>query len=271
MRAGARTVDVDGARARVGARKRSRGRGRAPSRVVRAADVELLPWARELDARDGNFRRDENASAATSASAATLFGTKIFAWAYWRGYRQMFNALGYPGVEKETQMALRCFPTEASTALDVSCGPGVITDALARSGRFQSVVAIDYSDEMVILAREECGPRAKVYVADVCDLPFASDSFDVVHSSAGAHCWGEPSIGFREMHRVLKPGGTILISTVVLLKKTTTEETYMQSRGANTPFWDETTVVKMMQDSGFMDVEVVSLEKCFVSIKARKK
>ena len=72
------------------------------------------------------------------------------------------------------------------------------------------------------------------------------------------------------MYRVLKPGGTVLISTVVLLKKTTDEETYMQSRLANTPFWDETTVVKMMQDSEFVGVEVVSMEKCFVSIRARK-
>ncbi len=270
MRARARTVGVDRAVARAVGRGRSRGRARAPSRVVRAADVELLPWARELDARDDDFRRDENARATTSARAATLFGTKLFAWVYWRGYRQMFNALGYPGVEKEVELALRNFPTEATSALDVSCGPGVITDALARSGRFQSVVAIDYSDEMVVAAREECGSRAKIYVADVCDLPFASDSFDAVHSSAGAHCWGEPSTGFKEMYRVLKPGGTILISTVVLLKKKTDEETYMQNRLANTPFWDETTVVKMMQDSEFVGVEVVSMEKCFVSIRARK-
>ena len=44
----------------------------------------------------------------------------------------------------------------------------------------------------------------------------------------------------------------------------------MQNRLANTPFWDETTVVKMMQDSEFVGVEVVSIEKCFVSIRARK-
>ena len=70
----------------------------------------------------------------------------------------MFNALGYPGVEKEVELALREFSNpKRRRALDVSCGPGVITDALARSGRFQSVVAIDYSDEMVVAAREECG------------------------------------------------------------------------------------------------------------------
>ena len=81
----------------------------------------------------------------------------------------MFNALGYPGVEKEVELALRNFPTEATSALDVSCGPGVITDALARSGRFQSVVAIDYSDEMVVAA-ERSVVRGRRYTSQTCAI-----------------------------------------------------------------------------------------------------
>ena len=109
-RARERSVSIGAVARAVEARTVARSRARALARR-RAADVELLPWARELDARDDDFRRDENARATTSARAATLFGTKIFAWVYWRGYEQMFNALGYPGVEKEVELAAR-FPTE---------------------------------------------------------------------------------------------------------------------------------------------------------------
>jgi ATP-binding cassette subfamily F protein 2 len=162
--------------------------------------------------------------------------------------------------------------------LDVSCGPGLILDLLARhsarSGKWERVVGLDYSEMMVTLAREACGERATVVVADACDLPFADGAFDVLHSSAGAHCWGDlnsrgvPESAFREMYRVLKPTGEILVSTVVLLKPTTVEEEY--SRTPNTPFFDERAVCRMIQDAGFRDVEVIAKDKCFVAVKAVK-
>ena len=162
--------------------------------------------------------------------------------------------------------------------LDVSCGPGLILDLLARdsarSGKWERVVGLDFSREMVTLAREACGERATVVVADACDLPFADGTFDVLHSSAGAHCWGDlnsrgvPESAFREMYRVLKPTGEILVSTVVLLKPTTVEEEY--SRTPNTPFFDERAVCRMIQDAGFRDVEVIAKDKCFVAVKAVK-
>jgi ATP-binding cassette subfamily F protein 2 len=113
-----------------------------------------------------------------------------------------------------------------------------------------------------------------VVVADACDMPFADGAFDVVHSSAGAHCWGDlnergvPESGFREIYRVLKLGGEILLSTVVLLKPTTGEDEYV--RKPNTPFFDEHAVCRMIQDAGFDEVEVILKDKCFVAIKAVK-
>jgi ATP-binding cassette subfamily F protein 2 len=190
---------------------------------------------------------------------------------YDKGYRQLFNALGYPGREREGETAIEELGEfRNGRLLDVSCGPGNVTSILAEAGVWRDVVAVDYAEAMCERCRETCGAKVDVYRADVADLPWVSETFDAVHSSAGAHCWGEPEKGFREVYRVLRPGGAALVSTVVLLKKSGTQEDYEKNRTSNTPFWDARAVQAMMENAGFKQVELVSQDKCFVQFKARK-
>jgi SAM-dependent methyltransferase len=88
--------------------------------------------------------------------------------------------------------------------------------------------------------------------------------------------------GFKEIARVLKPGGVFVASTVVLASPI--REKYVENGEAadarayqngvwdvNTPFWDADAVVEMVRDSGLVDVEVLKEDKCFVMIAARKR
>jgi len=240
---------------------------RATAASARTSGVELTEWARELR-RKGD---DERVALVRDAShvkydPAALFKTKLFAFVYWRGYRQLFAAVGYPGETKEVELALRVLGS-GETLLDVSCGPGLITDGLARSNKYGRVVAIDISPEMCDLARETCRD-VDVYCCDVCDLPFVDESFDRVHSSAGAHCWSDAETGFTQLFRVCKRGGCVFLSTVVLAQTMTSEGEYMARRMPNTPFWKPETIVSMMRRAGFENVQIVSRAGCFVSLKA---
>ncbi len=97
--------------------------------------------------------------------------------------------------------------------LEVGCGPGILTMWLVDHGAL--VTAFDVSAEMVSLTRESVGDRAAVIVADLDQpLSFAPyRSFDIVVASLVLHYVEDWEPVFREFHRVLKPGGTVVFST----------------------------------------------------------
>jgi len=94
-------------------------------------------------------------------------------------------------------------------ALDAGCGTGGLLKAL--SPRFR-VVGIDYSQLALSLARRKVGYG--LIRASVENLPFGDGTFDVVTSMDVLYHMGvrDDVASLREMRRVLKPGGVLLIN-----------------------------------------------------------
>ena len=99
--------------------------------------------------------------------------------------------------------------------LDVACGEGYGSALLARSAR--SVVGVDISGEAIAHARAEYAAVGNVRfeAASVATLPFADASFDAVVSfETIEHVDGAlQEQMLRELRRVLKPGGFLVISS----------------------------------------------------------
>ena len=69
--------------------------------------------------------------------------------------------------------------TAADSVLDVGCGTGSLTLALARNSRIRSLTGIDFSPHYVEYASQRFhDPRLRFEVADACALPFPDASFD---------------------------------------------------------------------------------------------
>jgi ubiquinone/menaquinone biosynthesis C-methylase UbiE len=100
----------------------------------------------------------------------------------------------------------------ASRVLDVACGPGIVVEALARSAG--EVIGCDITPEMLEKARERCakaGLKNTRFTPGRAEaLPFPDASFDVVVSRSAVHHFPDPSAAFREMARVVKPGGRVI-------------------------------------------------------------
>ncbi|KAL4278830.1 hypothetical protein GQ457_03G029800 [Hibiscus cannabinus] len=150
--------------------------------------------------------------------------TPVISFLYERGWRQNFVFSGFPGPEKEFDMAKNYLkPVLGGNIVDASCGSGMFTRLFAKSGLFSHVIAVDYSENMLrqcyeFIEEENNFPKEKVTLvrADISRLPFESSSVDAVHAGAALHCWPSPSIAVAEISRVLQPGGVFVATTYIL-------------------------------------------------------
>jgi ubiquinone/menaquinone biosynthesis C-methylase UbiE len=97
--------------------------------------------------------------------------------------------------------------------VDIGCGPGALTTALARGNPEALVIAVDLSAPMLAQARRRMSSRlrAALVQANAARLPFADGSADIVISVGSLHHWRDPVGGINEIHRCLRPGGVVWI------------------------------------------------------------
>ena len=102
------------------------------------------------------------------------------------------------------------------SALDVCCGTGDLTLELAkRIAPGGHVIGCDFSEPMLDLAREKAGGRGSEGVrfewADALSLPYDAGRFDAVTVGFGVRNFADRDRGLREMARVLRPGGRLVV------------------------------------------------------------
>lgn len=159
----------------------------------------------------------------------------------------------------------------AGLVLDAGCGPGFLAEAIARRFPEVRLVAIDIDLGMVGFARRIFPSVAPALaVSDMRRLPFAEGALDLVVSTATLHHLPNASLALAEFHRVLKPGGQLLIVDMrrdtrrffywsVILAQVFMPREIGQANGAVGSFWASFTVKEletMMEKSGFAEWEV---------------
>lgn len=98
---------------------------------------------------------------------------------------------------------------ENGKILDVGCGNGNLFTFL--SDEKYELYGIDFSENMIREAKNNCKQKAEFFVADAENLPFNDNTFDIVVCNASFHHYIHPNTVLEEMHRVLKDGGKLLI------------------------------------------------------------
>lgn len=185
------------------------------------------------------------------------------------------------GVEliAETQNKLKD-QRSLGSVLELGCGSGLYTSVLLDHS--ESIVATDYSREMVEVSRNVFRNEARVRVeqADCCDTKYDDCSFDTVFMANLIHIIPEPRQALKEAYRLLKPGGILLLTCFTIEKMSLVEKIAMLYRyrktfgplpKGRTPFFVKT-LSRMVADVGFSVVEagLLGMTTKTIFLKARK-
>lgn len=107
-------------------------------------------------------------------------------------------------------------PKDADVVLDIAGGtgePGLTIATMLKGGK---VIITDLSENMLEIAKENAKQRGinniETRACDVCELPFADNTFDAISCRFGFMFFPDMLLATKEMARVLKPGGRIAVA-----------------------------------------------------------
>lgn len=168
--------------------------------------------------------------------------------------------------------------------LETACGTGIVTRRLREVLSDDALlVASDLNPPMLAVARKTVGHAAPVEwtQADLCNLRFADGAFDAVVCQFGLMFAPDKLAAVREARRVLRPGGTFLVTTWAPLERNPivavahhaitlllAEDPPQHLRRTPFGFGDPEVLADLLHEGGFRDVVVDVLEKAATSPSA---
>ena len=116
-------------------------------------------------------------------------------------------------VEATVRETLRRLPPDlGDRMLDVACGTGSFLQAVTGSHPKVKLAGVDISPEMLAVAQQRLPAGVELQVASADALPFRDDSFEILVTTNAFHFFRVPKDVLNEMRRVLRPGGTLVVT-----------------------------------------------------------
>ncbi|CAB4943381.1 unannotated protein [freshwater metagenome] len=174
------------------------------------------------------------------------------------------------GVEPERFAQRRAFllahVAAGDRVLDLGCGSGDFAAALTAAGA--RVVAADVAQAALERARAEAPQAAFALLAEDAELPWAEDAFDVVWCGETLEHVADVVGLLAEVRRVLRWGGTLLVTTPNLARLTVALEALrgaplerrLDPRADHLRFLRPGPLMQLLHDAGFADVDVRAVD-----------
>ena len=151
-------------------------------------------------------------------------------WSTFARFYDVAEALNGKVYREMVNITTQLVPHGAAV-LDCAAGTGELTLAAARKA--ERVVCTDYSGEMLKVARKKAKKRRFVNIgferANIFRLDYADETFDIVIAGNVLHLLDNPEKAVRELCRVTKSGGKILLPTFMTRDKSAISETLLKA------------------------------------------
>jgi ubiquinone/menaquinone biosynthesis C-methylase UbiE len=171
------------------------------------------------------MRRKETSLATTDEWQALARLDPFYVVAWWPGKQgkwtpEEFYALGRSDWADAERQWRHYSSLLGGTCVEIGCGAGRTTAALATS--FERVIGFDVSPDMLALARKASPQNVELVQVDGTEIPLPSDEADAVFTAhVLQHLDNLTAVAnyVREMYRVLKPGGTLMLHVALRSEK----------------------------------------------------
>lgn len=116
------------------------------------------------------------------------------------------------GAYVRLKQALELIDQRYHVHLDVGCADGAFTKYYLEKFPKTEGYGMDLSEIIIAKAKANC-PEGHFFQGDTYNIPMNNDFFNLVHSAEMLEHLEFPEKAIAEMHRVLKPGGTLIVTT----------------------------------------------------------
>ena len=162
---------------------------------------------------------------------------------------------------------------EDAAVLDVGCGGGANIKKLLEKCPRGTVKGIDYSEISVeksrkVNAKAISAGCCEVIQASVAELSFENGSFDLVTAFETIYFWPGLANCFREVYRVIKPGGTFFICNESN-GETSKDDKWVEKIGGMT-IYNASQILNALNEVGFFNANVNKNEKGWICVAATK-
>jgi ubiquinone/menaquinone biosynthesis C-methylase UbiE len=210
--------------------------------IVREAGAELPEMEKDSASLSHILRKRKDHVRAYFDDLAGKFGREYVPGRSWKGLAEaMLKILNY------------------DTVADLGAGEGTLSQLIAQRAR--KVIAVDNSEKMVnfgkALAKEHKLSNLEYRLGDIESPPIDDETVDLAIFSQALHHAAHPPKALEEAHRILKPGGRLIVLDLHL-------HTFERARDLYYDTWlgfSEVELADMISNAGFQDIETAIVDR----------